>query len=153
MQSEHMKKLLFPIYSLFFFLWTLDAWKRRLRSGRSQGRWLGCSSARSRPRLRCTGRRGVLAAGLMTPWPGHGWPGRQLLAANDRARCRERRGATSQGRGGWQRRAEQPEKGGEEHGGYRLLKNEEAPDGLAWFLVADGERRGREWRGGCCTIT
>ena len=25
MQSEHMKKLLFPIYSLFFFLWTLDA--------------------------------------------------------------------------------------------------------------------------------
>ena len=27
MQSEHMTKLLFPIYSLFFFLWTLDAGK------------------------------------------------------------------------------------------------------------------------------
>ena len=39
------------------------------------GEVAGCSSARSRPRLRCTGRRGVLAAGLMTPWPGHGWPG------------------------------------------------------------------------------
>ena len=75
MQSEHMKKLLFPIYSLFFFLWTLDAGKRRLRSGRSPGRWPGCSSARSKPRLRCTGRRGGLAAGLMTLWPGHGWPG------------------------------------------------------------------------------
>jgi len=77
------------------------------------------------------------------------------------ARCRERRGATSQGRGGWlrscrgwQRWAEQLEKGGgEEHGGFRLLKNEEAPDGLAWFLAADGERRVREWRGGCCPIT
>ena len=33
MQSEHMKKLLFPIYSLFFFLWALDVEKRRLQSG------------------------------------------------------------------------------------------------------------------------
>ena len=75
MQSEHMKKLLFPIYSLFFFLWTLDPGKRRLRSGRSPGRWPGCSSARSRPRSRCSGRRGVLTAGLMTLWPDHGWLG------------------------------------------------------------------------------
>jgi len=48
------------------------------------GEVAGCSSARSRPRLRCTGRRGVLAAGLMTPWSGRGWPARQLPAAADR---------------------------------------------------------------------
>ena len=161
MQSEHMKSFYFRFTpsSSSFGRWTQET---AAAVGGVTGEVAGCSSARSRPRLRCTGRRGVLAAGLMTPWSGHGWPARQLqAAAADRARCRERRGATSQGRGGWlrscrgwQRWAEQLEKGGgEEHGGYRLLKNEEAPDGLAWFLAADGERRGREWRGGCCPIT
>ena len=70
-----MTKLLFPIYSLFFFLWTLDAGKTMAAVGEVTREVAGCSSARSRPRLRCTGRRGVLAAGLMTLWPGHGWPG------------------------------------------------------------------------------
>ena len=147
MQSEHMKKLLFPIYSLFFFLWTLDARK----DGRGRGGHQGGG--------RAVRRRGA-GQGWGAPvdevcwqpaWWRHGQAtagrARQLLAAAaDRARsCR-----------GWQRRAEQLEKGGgEEHGGYRLLKNEEAPDGLAWykFLAADGERRGREWRGGCWSWT
>ena len=110
-----------------------------LRSTRHAGSWP--DDAVVRPRL----------AGSATPSCGRP------------ARCRGRRGSTRQGRGGWlrscrgwQRWAEQLEKGGgEEHGGFRLLKNEEAPDGLAWykFLAADGERRGREWRGGCWSWT
>ena len=101
MQSEHMKKLLFPIYSLFFFLWTLDAGKTMaavgevtrevagLFVGEEQAkvevhrstRWAGSrpDDAVARPRLAGLGNTKLRRTGL---------------------RCSERRGATS-GHGGW----------------------------------------------------
>ena len=161
LQSEHMKS--------FYFRFTPSSsssgrWTQETAAavGGVTGEVAGCSSARSRPRLRCTGRRGVLAAGLMTPWPGHGWPGSATPSCCGRPDSVQGTARRDESRPRWlaavlmwlEAAAEQLEKGGgEEHGGFRLLKNEQAPDGLAWFLAADRERRGREWRGGCCPIT
>ena len=97
-----MKKLLFPIYSLFFFLWTLDAGKimaavgevtrevAGLFVGEEQAkvevhrstRWAGSrpDDAVARPRLAGLGNTKLRPTGL---------------------RCSERRGTTSQGHGGW----------------------------------------------------